>query len=143
MLPSGGSITVVLPFKIWSPLNSKPSSSSTRHRWLAAWPGVCSTINVWLIWPSAALSVRVSCSLFCSVRSGVKALAARAVGADGRPRIGGWGQPACTHRACKGCAPGEWSGCEWVHTIMRMSPPAALYSRARWSASAGPGSMAM
>ena len=65
------------------------------------------------------------------------------VGADGRPKIGGLALPDCTHRACSGAAPGEWSGCEWVHTIMRMSPPAARHSLSRWAASAGPGSMAI
>ena len=67
----------------------------------------------------------------------------RAVGAEGRPRMGGVARPARTHIACSGAAPGEWSGCEWVHTIMRMSPPAARQSLSRCSVSAGPGSMAM
>ena len=72
-------------------------------------------------------------------------LAARAVGAEGRPRTGGvW-----LHKACSGLAPGEWSACEWVHTIIAMLPPlpsgcmAARHRRCTWSASAGPGSMAM
>ena len=46
MLPSGGSITVVLPLRMWSPVNSRPSSTSKRHRWLAAWPGVWITSSV-------------------------------------------------------------------------------------------------
>ncbi len=28
----------MLPLRIWSPENSRPSSSNTRHKWLAAWP---------------------------------------------------------------------------------------------------------
>ena len=42
-----------------------------------------------------------------------------------------------------GRAPGEWSGCEWVQTIHRTSPPVARHSRSRWSGSFGPGSMTM
>ena len=31
MLPSGGLMMVVLPLRMWSPLNSRPSSSSRAH----------------------------------------------------------------------------------------------------------------
>src|SRR3569623_1232302 len=41
MSPSGGSITVVLPLRTWSPEKSRASSTSTRQVWFAAWPGVC------------------------------------------------------------------------------------------------------
>ena len=79
MSPSGGSTTVVLPFRTWSPENSRPSSSSTRHRWLAAWPGVWMTFR----WCVAGRRRRgASCSPSASSRSGVNALA----GACGRPR---------------------------------------------------------
>src|SRR6218665_51807 len=89
MLPSGGSTTVVLPLRMWSPLNSRLSSSSSRHRWLAAWPGVWITCRVWVVvWPSGARCSSTSSSSFCSTLSGVNWLAARAVGADGSPRVG-------------------------------------------------------
>ena len=44
------------------------------------------------------------------------------------------------HMACSGRAPGEWSACEWVHTMKRMSPPAARQSLSWCSGSWGPGS---
>ena len=73
----------------------------------------------------------------------------RAVGHELAGMAGRWlpkaspGWAACTaHRACSGRAPGAWSGCEWVQTIIRMSPPAARQSRSMCSGSSGPGSIA-
>ncbi len=109
MLPSGGSITVVLPLRMWSPLNSRPSSRSSRHRWLAAWPGVWTTSRVWVTSPSSCRPLKVSRSPSANARSGVNRLAARAVGAEGMPSTGGRGRPAAATRAASGAAPGAWS----------------------------------
>ena len=40
--PRCGLTTVVVPLSTWSPVNSARSSSSKKHRWFGAWPGVCS-----------------------------------------------------------------------------------------------------
>ena len=68
-----------------------------------------------------------------SAGSGVKGLFSREVGALGRPRMGGSLFPPALHKACRREAPGEWSGCEWVQTMARRSPPAARHSRSRCS----------
>ena len=39
--PRCGLMTVVVPLRMWSPVNSARSSSRKKHRWFGAWPGVC------------------------------------------------------------------------------------------------------
>ena len=45
MSPSGGAMTTVEPSMMWSPENSSRSSSSRKHRWFDAWPGVCTAVR--------------------------------------------------------------------------------------------------
>ena len=89
MSPSGGSTTVVLPLRTWSPENSRPSSSSTRHRWLAAWPGVWITRSVCVALVRRPLPSGPGARRPPARGRARSAPSARAVGAEGRPRIGG------------------------------------------------------
>ena len=58
MSPSGGLMTTVLPCITWSPVNSRRSSSSRKHRWLDAWPGVWMTRSV-VSAPMATVAIKI------------------------------------------------------------------------------------
>ena len=110
MSPSGGAITTVEPCMTWSPEKSMPSSTSSQHRWLEAWPGVCSARSV-EAGPGAARSPRPPTRRVRS-RRGRRSRGPRRRCAPPGP-----------------AAPGEWSGWVWVTTIQRMRPAPQLGQR--------------